>query len=76
MTSTVNLAIEKLARGLVAFGAVSDDVDAAAALLQALGWSLPPGVDDIGLTKLDFSALAARLHDLDSLLQQANPSDV
>ena len=75
MTSTVNLAIEKIARGLVAFGAVSDDVDSAGVLLQALGWSLPPGVDDIGLTKLDFSTLAARLGDLDMLLQQANPSD-
>ncbi len=39
-------------------------------LLALLGWSLPPGVDDIGLTRLDVGTLAARLDALSDLRSQ------
>src|SRR5262245_5887794 len=63
----------RVARGL---GAVSDDVGIARDLLALLGWSLPPGIADICLTRLDVLVLAQRLDTLSDLRSQEDASCV
>jgi hypothetical protein len=76
MPTTLDRASEQLARVVKGLGKVSGDVRAAGQLLALLGWSLPPGVDDIGLLRLDVSTVAARLQELTVLRSREHTSDV
>ena len=75
MTDSVQRAGELLGRVARGLGAASDDAAIARDLLALLGWSLPPGVDDIGLTRLDVSTLAARLDALSDLRSQEDAQE-
>lgn len=66
-TSTVDRAAGQLAEVLTSLDRVTGDVRVAAQLLALLGWDLPPGIDDIGLTRVDVSRLAARTQQLAAL---------
>lgn len=57
----------QLAGAMAALGFVQGNVRAAGQLLGLLGWALPPGVADIGLTRLDVRAIAARIDALAEL---------
>src|SRR5919109_4576756 len=50
-----------VASALTAAGAIARLEDGPRALLGALGWDLPPGVDDIGLAALDVGRVGERL---------------
>ncbi|MFN8473509.1 MAG: DUF6603 domain-containing protein [Anaerolineae bacterium] len=76
MASTIDRASEQLANIVRALGQASGDVEMAAQLLGLLGWDLPPGVNDIGLSQLDVSAVAARLDALIVLRSQPDASDL
>ncbi len=75
MTDSVQRAGELLGRVARGLDVVSGNAKVARDLLALLGWSLPPGVDDIGLTQLDLSTLAARLDTLSDLRSQEDASD-
>jgi hypothetical protein len=70
VADTSKRATELLARVVRDLGAVSDDVVLARDLLALLGWTVPPGVADIGLTKLDVGTLVQRLDALADLRSQ------
>ena len=76
MPSTIERAGEHLASAVRALGRVSGDVRAAGQLLALLGWTLPPGVDDIGLASLDVATVAARLDALTALRSREDASDL
>ena len=75
MPGTIDRAGELLARAVRALEGVGGDVRAAGQLLALLGWSLPPGVADLGLTQLDVSALVAKIEALSELRSNENASD-
>lgn len=76
MPSTIDRASEQLADVAGALGKVSGDARAAGQLLALLGWGLPPGVNDIGLSHLDVSTVADRLDDLTTLRSREDTSDL
>src|SRR6266700_5715342 len=76
MTTSVEHIGEHLARAFRLLDRVSGDVQAARQLLALLGWDLPPGVDDIGLTLLDVSVLGSKLDDLVEVRSQENVSEL
>jgi hypothetical protein len=76
MPSTIGSASEQLADVASALGKVKGDAQAAGQLLAMLGWALPPGVSDIGLTELDVSTVAARVDDLTTLRSRGDASDL
>jgi hypothetical protein len=67
MASTLDRATEQLARAAAGLDDISGDVRRAAQLLALLGWKLPPGVDDIGVARLDVANVVARLRELAEL---------
>ena len=67
---------ENFAGVVAALAQVSGDVEAARQLLALLGWSLPPGIDDIGLTELDLQTLLLRIDELAQLRSVEDSSDV
>src|SRR5262245_32755505 len=75
MPGSVDRASERFAGVLRALGRVSGDVQVARQLLALLGWALPPAADDIGLTAVDVSALAAKIDALTELRSHENTSD-
>ena len=75
MASSIDRAAELLGQATATLGKVSGDVRAASQLLALLGWAPPPGVDGIGLTSLDVSALAARIDELTELRSHEETSD-
>ncbi|MGC9969948.1 MAG: DUF6603 domain-containing protein [Bryobacteraceae bacterium] len=75
MPGTVDRAGELLSRAVRPLGAVSGDIRAAGQLLALLGWSLPPGVNDIGLSLLDVSTLTAKLDALTDVRSRQDASD-
>jgi hypothetical protein len=76
MTTSVERAGEHLARAFRALDRVRGDVQSARQLLALLGWDLPPGVDDIGLTLLDVTTLASKLDDLVEVRSREDASDL
>lgn len=76
MASTIDRAGEKLALAVRALGKLGDDVRAAGQLLALLGWQLPPGVDDIGLSQLDVSTVASRLDALVELRSREDATEL
>ncbi|MFN8499163.1 MAG: DUF6603 domain-containing protein [Anaerolineae bacterium] len=76
MASTTDRASEQLAQIVRALGKAGGDVEMAGQLLALLGWDLPPGVNDIGLSQLDVSAVAVQLDALIELRSQPDTSDV
>jgi hypothetical protein len=67
MASTLDRAIEELARAAADLDDLSDDLRRAGQLLALLGWELPPGVADIGLTRIDVAEVVVRLRELTAL---------
>jgi hypothetical protein len=76
MPSTIDRVSERVTDAVRALAKVSGDLRAAGQLLALLGWDLPPGVDDIGLTELDVSAIGARLDELIELRSREDVSDL
>jgi hypothetical protein len=64
MASSLDLAIQGIGATLSDIAATVDRPGGPADLLALLGWDLPPGVQDIGLAELDFSALVAAVENL------------
>jgi hypothetical protein len=75
MTGTIDRAGELLSRAIQSLGAVSGNVRAAGQLLALLGWSLPPGIRDIGLSQLDVSTLIQKLEALTDVRSREDASD-
>lgn len=75
MASTIDRAAESLAQATRTLTALTGNVRAASQLLGLLGWAPPPGVDDLGLTQLDVSALVARIDELAELRSHEETSD-
>ena len=67
MSPTIDRAACRLADVLTSLDRVTGDVRVAGQLLALLGWDLPPGVDDIGLTRVDVSRLVAQTQQLAAL---------
>ncbi len=57
----VNRAIAGIGETLSILAEVHDDISQAKALINLLGWELPPGVDDIGLATLDIGDFLEKL---------------
>ena len=74
MPSSVDRASELLANVLKELGKISGDIRAAGQLLGLLGWSLPPGIADIGLSQLDISILTAKLEALSDVRSREDAS--
>lgn len=70
MTDTTQRAAELLGRVARELGSIAGDAVIARDLLALLGWALPPGIDDIGLTQLDVARLAQCLDALSELRSQ------
>ena len=64
MADTIRTFSEQLGKLLERLGATIRPVKQTEKLLNTLGWSLPPGLDDIGLAALDFSEVITRLRTL------------
>jgi hypothetical protein len=75
VADTSHRVAELLGRVARDLGAVGDDAGIARDLLTLLGWSLPPGIADIGLTRLDVATLAQRLDALSDVRSQEDASD-
>src|ERR1700682_5038310 len=75
MPGTIDIAGELLSRAIQSLGAVSGDIRTAAQLLALLGWSLPPGINDIGLSQLDVSTLIKKLEALTDVRSRQDASD-
>jgi hypothetical protein len=75
MPGTIDRTGELLSRAIQSLGAVSGDVRAAGQLLALLGWSLPPGINDIGLSQLDVSTLTQKLQALTDVRSRQDASD-
>ena len=76
MASSLDRIAERIAGLLSTLGKVSSDARVARELLALLGWDVPPGVDDIGLTALDVTRLADRIDDLATLRSREDASDL
>jgi hypothetical protein len=76
MPSTVDQSSALLAGVLTDLGKVSGDLRAAGQLLSLLGWTLPPGIADIGLSQLDISVLVTKIEALTDLRSRPDASDV
>lgn len=76
MASSIDRASEHFGTALAALETVGGNVRVARQLIGLLGWDLPPGVADIGLTDLQVAELAARLDALGELRSQPDPPDV
>ncbi len=61
MANTVNLLTESVGEVLSKLDALVQLTSGTSAFVNALGWELPPGVDDIGLAALDFTDLLQKL---------------
>ncbi len=61
MSNTLHTLTTELGDSLSALQTLLQGTEQAGAMLNALGWELPPGVDDIGLTSLDLTDLIAKL---------------
>src|ERR1035438_4307340 len=75
MAGTIDQASELFADAVGALRIVGGDVRAAAQLLALLGWALPPGISDIGLTQMDLSALLDAIEALEDLRNGPDGSD-
>ena len=64
MPSSLDLAIQQIGAALADVAAIVDRPDGPADLLALLGWDLPPGAQDIGLSALDFTALVNAVENL------------
>jgi hypothetical protein len=64
MADTIRTFSEQLGKLLERLGATIRPVKQTEKLLNTLGWSLPPGLDDIGLATLDFSEVVTKLRTL------------
>ena len=76
MASTLDHAVEQLARAATLLEGVSGNVRGAANWLALLGWDLPPGVVDIGLSRIDVSTVVARLDELTTIRSREDASDL
>ena len=76
MASSIERASEHFGNALAALEQVGGNVRLAEQLIGLLGWELPPGVSDIGVTQLQVSELADRLDALGELRLQADPSEL
>src|SRR5258708_37466133 len=68
MPSTIDRLLTDMGRALTALPQLLAFDGGAASLLASLGWSLPPGAADIGLSVLDVTNLAQAIGDLDDAL--------
>lgn len=68
MASTLQAVTIHVGRALNLLEGFLADARGAEQLLRLLGWSLPPGVDDIGLAAVDISRLVGALEELDAAL--------
>ena len=68
MPSTIDRLLTDVGRALTALPQLLAVNGGAASLLASLGWSLPPGAADIGLSVLDVTDLAQAIGDLDDAL--------
>jgi hypothetical protein len=75
MPGTIDQVSELVARALKALDKINGDVRAAGQLLALLGWALPPGINDIGLSQLDVASLGDKLEALAELRSHENTSD-
>lgn len=57
----VNRAAASIGKLLSFLSEIRDDIDEARALINLLGWELPPGLDDIGLATLDIGDFLEKL---------------
>jgi hypothetical protein len=64
MPDTLQTISEQLGRLLEQLGVLFEQTDRVRELLNALGWAPPPGLDDIGLSALDFSEVLEKLQTL------------
>lgn len=68
MASSVDLAIARLGVVLTSVADSLSRPDGPAELLSLLGWTLPPGVDDIGLAAIDLTGLVTAIESLDAAI--------
>lgn len=68
MASSLDLAIQQVGSALSDIASIVDRPDGPADMLALLGWQLPPGVQDIGLAALDFSALVSAIENLEEAI--------
>ena len=66
MPSSLDRAIQQIGAALADVAAIVDRPDGPADLLALLGWDLPPGAQDIGLSALDFTALVTAVENLEA----------
>jgi hypothetical protein len=70
MATSLDLLVREVGHGLQVVAGAASGEGGPRALLRALGWDLPPGVDDIGLAAVDLSTLAEKLDELDAALEE------
>ncbi len=68
MPSSVDLAIQRIGAVLTGVADSLSRPDGPAELLGLLGWTLPAGVDDIGLAALDLSGVVSAIQSLDAAI--------
>jgi hypothetical protein len=59
--NTIHTLAEEIGRVLVVLNDVTRIASGAKAIINGLGWALPPGVDDVGLSTLDFTEFLEKL---------------
>ncbi len=64
MADTIRTLSEQAGNLLVGLSTLFERIDQTEELLNTLGWAVPPGLDDIGLSALDFSELIEKLRTL------------
>jgi Family of unknown function (DUF6603) len=68
VASSLDLLVRQVGHGLQVVAEAASAEDGPRSLLSALGWDLPPGLDDIGLAAVDLSTLSEKLDELDRML--------
>jgi hypothetical protein len=63
--SSLDQLVRQVGHGVLVVAGAATARDGPRSLLRALGWDMPPGVDDIGLAVVDVSTLAEKLDDLE-----------
>jgi hypothetical protein len=76
MASTLDRLAHDAGHILQFVGAIASADEGPKQLLNSLGWDLPPGVDDIGLAAVDFSALAQTVDRLETAIDTNAGTDV
>ena len=72
MPTTIHTLTTSLGKVVAALNRVTQLGGGAKGLINALGWSLPPGVDDIGLSALDFTEFLEKLR----VVVESTPSEL